>query len=109
MSCPPGNYEKGAKLFKARCTQCHTIDKDGGSKTGPALYGVIGRQSGSVPGYSYTAANKNAGIVWERQTLYEYLENPKKYIPKTKMAFAGFKKKQDRADVVEFMVQECSK
>jgi cytochrome c len=79
------------------------------NKTGPALYGVIGRQSGQVVGYSYTPANKDAGVIWTEQTLFEYLENPKKYIPKTKMAFAGFKKPQERADVIAYMVRECSK
>jgi cytochrome c len=50
-----------------------------------------------VEGYAYTEANKCKGIVWERETLFEYLENPKKYIPGTKMAFAGLKKPQERA------------
>uniref|UniRef100_A0A7S4U6T7 Cytochrome c domain-containing protein n=1 Tax=Paramoeba aestuarina TaxID=180227 RepID=A0A7S4U6T7_9EUKA len=107
MGIPEGNVENGAKLFKARCTQCHTVNKGGANKTGPNLYGVFGRQSGSVVGYSYTAANKNAGIVWSDQTLFDYLENPKKYIPKTKMAFAGFKKPQDRSDVIAYMRSEC--
>jgi cytochrome c2 len=50
-----------------------------------------------VPGYTYTAANQKLGVTWNEETLFAYLENPKKYIPGTKMAFAGFKKEQDRA------------
>jgi cytochrome c len=100
---PPGNVENGEKLFKARCAQCHTANKGGPSKQGPNLYGLFGRKSGTVAGYAYTSANKDAGIIWQEQTLFDYLENPKKYIPKTKMAFPGFKSPQDRADVISYL------
>jgi len=68
---------------------------------------VVGRQSGSVPGYSYTPANKDAGVIWTEENLYVYLENPKKFIPKTKMAFAGFKKEQV-CGVIGFFVFQFS-
>ncbi|KAM9965061.1 hypothetical protein ACTFIW_004862 [Dictyostelium discoideum] len=100
-----GNVENGDKLFKARCAQCHTTANGAPNKQGPNLYGLFGRKSGSVAGYAYSDANKNAGILWGEQTLFDYLENPKKYIPKTKMAFAGFKSEQDRADVVAYLEQ----
>jgi cytochrome c len=45
------------------------------------LHGVFGRKSGQAEGFSYTAANVNKGVMWEGQTMFEYLENPKKYIP----------------------------
>jgi len=76
---------------------CGSGTQDGGHKTGPALHGLFGRKSGTAPGYTYTAANQKKGVVWTEETLFEYLENPKKYIPGTKMAFAGFKKEQERA------------
>ncbi|GAM20629.1 hypothetical protein SAMD00019534_038040 [Acytostelium subglobosum LB1] len=100
---PPGNVANGDKLFKARCAQCHTVAKDAPNKQGPNLYGLFGRKSGTVPGYSYSPANQSAGILWGEQTLFDYLENPKKYIPKTKMAFPGFKSEQDRADVIAYL------
>lgn len=45
------------------------------------------------------------GITWNPDTLFEYLENPKKYIPGTKMVFAGLKKPQERADIIAYLVE----
>ncbi|KAK5577472.1 hypothetical protein RB653_002413 [Dictyostelium firmibasis] len=101
-----GNVENGEKLFKARCVQCHTTANGAPNKQGPNLYGLFGRKSGTVAGYAYSEANKNAGIMWSDQTLFDYLENPKKYIPKTKMAFPGFKSEQDRYDVIAFLEKD---
>ncbi|KAI2631711.1 cytochrome c [Xylaria nigripes] len=103
MGFSAGDAKKGANLFKTRCAQCHTLKKDEGNKVGPALYGLFGRKTGSVEGYAYTDANKQKGIVWNEDTLFEYLENPKKYIPGTKMAFGGLKKDKDRNDLITFM------
>lgn len=58
MSIPEGDYEKGKKIFKQRCLQCHVIESMS-TKTGPTLNGVIGRKSGQVAGFDYSAANKN--------------------------------------------------
>jgi cytochrome c len=100
---PAGDAAKGAKLFKAKCTQCHTTEKGGGHKQGPNLNGVVGRKAGTVPGFTYTDANKNSGVTWTEENLFAYLENPAKYIPGTKMVFAGFKSRNDRADVIAFL------
>lgn len=45
---------------------------------GPNLNGLFGRQSGTTAGYSYSAGNKNKAVIWEENTLYDYLLNPKK-------------------------------
>jgi len=109
MSIPTGNPANGEKLFKSRCAQCHTTEKGGDNKQGPNLNGLLGRTAGSVSTYKYSPANSSSGVVWEEQTLFDYLLNPKKYIPKTKMNFAGFKSEQDRADVISFLKQATSK
>lgn len=58
MSIPEGDYERGKKIFKTRCLQCHVIDSDI-NKNGPTLKGLIGRMSGSVEGFLYSTGNKN--------------------------------------------------
>lgn len=101
-----GNAAAGAEVFK-QCMACHVVEP-GQNRTGPTLAGIIGRAAGSIDGYSYTPANANSGITWTPEKMFQYLENPMRVIPGTKMAFAGLKDAQDRADVIAYLTNPTS-
>jgi cytochrome c len=96
-----GNADKGKVVF-LQCKTCH-VREEGVNRIGPSLAGIVGRAAGTVAGYDYTPANKNSGITWTPEKLFQYLENPQRVIPGTKMAFAGLAQPQDRADVIAYL------
>lgn len=96
------SVENGAKVAKL-CAACHSEDKGGPNKVGPALWGVFGASKGHVSGYAYSKELLSKGGSWDAEELNHFLAAPKKHIPGTKMGFAGLKKAQDRADVIKFL------
>ena len=99
-----GDVESGKKVFK-KCAACHSINKDGGNKIGPALYNVVGRSVGGVDGYKYSKALASYNKEWTLDELNGYLIKPAKWIKGTKMAFAGLRKEKDRASVIKYLNQ----
>ena len=96
-----GTAGAGEKVFVA-CKTCHAGEA-GKNMVGPSLYQIVGRHSGSVAGYSYSAANKGSGIVWSKDKLFQYLENPQRVVPGTKMTYTGVKDHQQRADLIAYL------
>ena len=100
-----GNAEEGAEVFK-KCRACHDVGPGAKNKVGPLLNGIVGRHAGTVDGYNYSEANKQAGskgLVWTEEVLFKYLEAPLSFLPGTKMAFAGLKDAQDRKDLIAYL------
>jgi len=97
--------DAGEAVFKKNCAICHTVEA-GKNKIGPSLAGIVGRKAGSVPGFSYTDANKNSGVTWDDATLDTYLQDPKKFVPGTKMIFAGLKNADDRKALIAYLKQQ---
>jgi cytochrome c len=92
--------EKGKQLY-AQCTVCHAITASNGP--GPGLAGIVGRKSGSAPGFRYSRAMKAANIVWDEKALETYLADPQKIVPGSVMPFSGVKVPKDRMDLVAYL------
>lgn len=99
-----GDPASGAIVFK-KCAACHSVGEGAANKVGPVLNGLFGRPAGSVPGYTYSEANKNSGIIWSEETFAAYIRNPRAMVKKTKMSFAGLKKDQEIDDIIAFLGQ----
>jgi cytochrome c len=95
------DVKAGERTF-ALCRSCHVLE-EGVNRVGPSLHNIVGRKSGSVPGFNYSDANKNSGVTWTTDVLFEYLEDPKGFMPGTKMAFPGIKNPQDRANLIAYL------
>ena len=96
------NAADGAKVFK-KCAACHSITQGGGNKIGPALWGTLGRQAGSISDYKYSSAMVAYGKIWSFEEMNGFLIKPKDWIKGTKMSFMGLKNAKDRAAVILYM------
>lgn len=98
-----GDAEAGATLFKRICGGCHQVGESARGSFGPQLNGIFGRPSGSTTDYQYSDAMKSAGIVWTRETLIAYLEDPKEVVPGTRMIFWGLSDPEKIEDVLAYL------
>lgn len=95
---------KGEAITKA-CLTCHSFEKGGPNKVGPNLYGIVGAKMAHSAGFAYSKALAEKGGQWDFQSLSEFLTKPAKYLPGTKMAYAGIKDDQQRADLIAWLNQ----
>ena len=98
-----GDAARGKTVF-ARCAACHDLNT-GAIRMGPSLKGVIGRKAGPFANFNYSAGMKSKDVTWGPNTLDAFLSGPMKYVPGTRMAFAGLSSAEDRADVIAYLKQ----
>lgn len=105
LSPDPDLVAEGETVFR-KCKSCHQVGEGAKNRTGPHLNGVIGRQAGAVDGFRYSADMAEAGragLVWTDETLAEFLANPKAFMARTRMSFAGFRDPADIAAVTAYL------
>ncbi|MGD9668996.1 MAG: cytochrome c family protein [Hyphomicrobiaceae bacterium] len=95
----------GEAVFK-KCASCHTIDNGGANKTGPNLFGIVGRPKASHAGFSYSDDMKAKGGNWDLADLAHFLHKPKDFVPKTKMSFGGISDKGDLANLLAYLAKQ---
>ena len=100
-----GDAARGKTVY-ARCAACHDLNT-GATRLGPSLKGVIGRTSGTSPGFNYSQALKDKAVVWNAASLDQFLAAPPKYVPGNRMAFPPMANAKDRADLIAFLEQSA--
>lgn len=96
-----GDPAAGQKVFN-KCRACHVVDAQT-NRVGPYLQGVFGRTAGTVEGFTYSPAMKDSGVVWDEETIAEYVADPKGYIPGNRMAFPGLRSDEEVTNLLAYL------
>ncbi len=94
--------ELGQKEFK-KCSICHTTNQNGPNRVGPNLWNIVNSKKAAKENFVYSSAMKDKKDTWTYDDLFALLTSPRKFIPGTKMAFAGYKKPEDAANVIAYL------
>ena len=89
-----------------KCKACHQVGDRAKNRIGPHLNQLFGRVAGGLDDFRYSKAMKakgGEGLAWDSETLGAFLEAPKSYVPRTKMAFAGLRKQADRDAIIAYL------
>ena len=104
-----GDAKNGKKIFK-KCAACHNVASTAKHKTGPKLWNIVGAKAGIQEGYRYSDWLKNSGIEWNDETLAAWIGTNKekteyfgKDVRKSRMIFAGLRKKEQIVDLIAYL------
>lgn len=98
-----GDADAGGKLFTKTCGGCHSIGEGARGGFGPELNGIIGRLAGTTTDYQYSDAMKNSGVVWTREKLAAYIEDPKSVVSGTRMIFWGISDQEKIENILAYL------
>lgn len=103
VAASAGDPVAGRKVYMSRCQTCHSVEKGGPNRLGPALFGVMGKKAGTLPGYAYSKPLKNSNLVWNDDVLRRWFKQPNQTLPGTRMAFAGISNPKQIDDLIAYM------
>ena len=98
-----GDPNSGKRVFASQCSICHSNARGGPVILGPPLYGVVGREAGTLKGFPYSAAMKAAGFAWTPERLRAYLPGPRQYLPGVRMTYPGLKNPTQLEDLIAYL------
>lgn len=101
----PGDDTRRGELLSYACQACHTLSFGDSHQIGPNLFGVFGRVAGTAPGFDFSTALRESGLVWSPEALDRWLADPAGFLPGTTMTFTGYQVPEDRAALIEFLVE----
>lgn len=94
---------KRGRILYTRCKSCHTLEEGGKHRVGPNLWNIGGASAGKKEGFAYSTVMSESEVIWTDEALAAYIENPKKFMPGNRMSFAGLRKPEDQAAVIEYL------
>lgn len=95
-----GDPVAGERIYR-QCAACHSVEP-GQNRAGPHLFGIFGQNAGSVEGFRYSQAMRDADLVWNEETLTAYVTDPRGFLPGTSMRVA-LRDPDDAADLIAYL------
>jgi len=102
VQAQPGDVKRGADVFAAQCSECHSA-RAGKNKKGPTLFAVMGRRAGETPDFKYSDAMRQSGWNWDSETLQRYLAQPKSALPGGSMKYDGLSDQKALEDLLAYL------
>lgn len=106
-ACADGDAIRGMRTFQ-RCYACHSVSGDD-RLSGPTLRGVFGRRAGTLNGFEYSPALREAGqggLIWTAETLDRFLKDPEEMVPGVRMGDVRLRNAEERRIFIRWLQRE---
>ncbi len=101
----PADPENGRRLFMA-CAICHEATAGQRHRVGPNLWGIYDKPAAGHSDFAYSKALRDSNIIWDEQSLDAYIENPRSFVPRGRMSYAGEADAANRRDIIAYLRQQ---